>query len=558
MLPLCAILNRLKIIVMKNIVFFFLWLLSAVSCTSSHDELYAELDKAVDKRSVYIQKKEEEIRSLKRQITADISAEAMYHIYNRIFEEYLAYKADSAQKVVAILSDIAREIGKAEYINDVEINKSSLLSTSGVFDKAEAILRGLDKRTFTNANYQHYYESFRWLYITWNAYLRVEENLPEYQDKVMAYSDSMLTVVPPTDVNYHYWLGEHYWNGKQYKEAEEEYLKGISLMSPLSRRYASITCSLAFVYHEQGKYDEFEKFMILSAIADQKIPLKENLAMQEIAAYLTSKNDIARANKYLLCALEDAVFYNNRLRLTQIARKFPDVVGRYQMHEKSVQQMQTLVMVIVCLLAILMFVFAYYIWRHNKVLRAQRKIRIQLNADLKQLNEKLQTANLQLQHTNHIREQYVSLFIELCAAYIDKYNKLLKQVERKVKLHQEDDILSVLHQNRLKDSDTREFFLKFDKAFLTLYPTFVDELNQLLCQDKQITLKKGELLSNELRLMALVRLGVKDTQKISTLLFYSPQTIYNYRSSMKNRAIDKENFEKHVESISDVVIEESR
>ena len=540
---------------MKNIVFSFLCLLLVVSCTNLHDELYAELDKAVDERSLYIQKKEEEIRNLKQQITANMSAEAKYHIYNRLFEEYLAYKADSAQKVVAILSDIAREIGKAEYVNDVEINKSSLLSTSGVFDKAEAILTGLDKRTFSNANYRHYYESFRWLYITWNAYLRVEENLPEYQDKVMAYSDSMLTVVPPTDIEYHYWLGEHYWNGKQYKEAEEEYLKGISKMSPLSRRYASITCSLAFVYHEQEKFDEFERFMILSAIADQKIPLKENLAMQEIAAYLTSKNDISRANKYLLCALEDAVFYHNRLRLTQIARKFPDVVGRYQMHEQSVQHMQTLVMVIMCMLAILLFVFAYYIWRHNRVLRAQRKIRIQLNADLKQLNEELQTANLQLKHTNHIREQYVSLFIELCAAYIDKYNKLLKQVERKVKLHQEDDILSVLHQNRLKDTDTKEFFLNFDKAFLTLYPNFVDEFNQLLYPDKQIVLKKGELLSNELRLMALVRLGVKDTQKISTLLFYSPQTIYNYRSSMKNRAIDKENFEKHVEAISDVVIE---
>lgn len=539
---------------MKNIVLSFLWLFLAVSCTSLHDERYAELDKAVDERAVYIQKKEEGICNLRQQITPNIGLEAKYHIYNRLFEEYLAYKADSAQKVVTILSSIAREIGKAEYLNDVAINQSSLLSTSGVFDKAEAILRGLDKRTFTNSNYQHYYESFRWLYITLNAYLRVGENLPEYQDKVMAYSDSMLTVVPQTDVDYHYWLGEHYWNEKAYDKAEQEYLKGISKMSPLSRRYASITCSLAFVCHEQGKWDEFERFMILSAIADQKIPLKENLAMQEIAAYLTSKNDIARANKYLLCALEDAVFYNNRLRLTQIARKFPDVVGRYQMHEKSVQQMQTLVMGIVCLLAILMFLFAYYIWRHNQILKAQRKIRIQLNADLKQLNEELQTANLQLKHTNHIREQYVSLFIELCAAYIDKYNKLLKQVERKVKLHQEEDILSVLHQNRLKDTDTKEFFLNFDKAFLTLYPTFVNEFNQLLCPDKQITLKKGELLSNELRLMALIRLGVKDTQKISTLLFYSPQTIYNYRSSMKNRAIDKDNFEKNVEAISDVVM----
>lgn len=533
---------------------FFLGQLLCASCTNSHEERYAELDKAVNERNIYIQKKEEGIDNLRQQLTPDISLEAKYHICNRIFEEYLAYKSDSAHKYVSILLDIARAIQKAEYINDAEINRSFLLSTSGVFDKAEAILKRLDKKSFTNANYRHYYESYRWLYITWNAYLRVEENLPEYQDKVLAYSDSMLAVVPPTDVEYHYWLGEHYWNRQEYAEAEKEYTEGIRKISPLSRRYASITCSMAFVCHEQGKWDEFEKYMILSAIADQKIPLKENLAMQEIASYLTRKNDITRANRYLLCSLEDAIFYNNRLRLTQIARKFPEVVVRYQIHEKNVKHMQTLVIVVVCLLAVLMFVFAYFIWRHNKLLKAQRKIRIQLNKDLNQLNEELQGANLRLKHTNQIREQYVSLFIELCAAYIDKYNKLLKQVERKVKLHQEDDILSVLHQNRLKDTDTKEFFLNFDKAFLTLYPTFIEEFNQLLYPDKQITLKKGEHLSNELRLMALIRLGVKDTQKISTLLLYSPQTIYNYRSSMKNRAIDKENFEKNVESISDILL----
>lgn len=532
----------------------FLCLLMFVSCTNPHDARYAELDKAVAERDVYIQKKEKVISELRKQITPNISLEEKLHIYNKIFEEYLAYKSDSAQKYVTITLDIAKKIGNKEYMNDAEINQSALLSTSGVFDKAEAILRSLDKNTFTNANYRHYYEYHRWLYITWNAYLRVQENVPEYQDRVHAYSDSMLTVVPKTDVDYHYWLGEHYWNTKEYEKAEEQYRIGISKMSPLTRRYASITCSMAFVCSEQGKWDEYEKYMILSAITDQKIPLKENLAMQEIAAYLTSKNDIARANRYLLCSLEDAIFYNNRLRLTQIARKFPDVVVRYQMQEEGVQRMQTFVIVIVCLLAVLLFVFALYILRNIRVLKAQRKIRMQLNSDLNHLNEELKTANIQLKQTNQIREQYVSLFIELCAAYIDKYNKFMKQVERKVKLHQVDDILSLLHQNRLKDADMKEFFLNFDKAFLTLYPTFVEELNKLLCPDQQITLKKGEFLSNELRLMALIRLGVKDTQKISTLLFFSPQTIYNYRSSMKKKAIDKENFEKNVESISDILI----
>lgn len=523
------------------------------SCSNSRDGLYEELDQAVAERESHMQKKEANIANLQHQITPNISLEAKYHICHRIFEEYLAYKADSAQKYLSMTADIARQIGNREYINDTEINQSALLSTSGVFDKAEAILKGLDKSTFTNDNYRNYYESYRWLYITWNAYLRVEENLAEYQDKVMAYNDSMLTVVPQTDVEYHYWLGEHYWNTKEYAKAEEQYLIGINKMSPLSRRYASITCSMAFVCHEQNKMDEFEKYMILSATADQKIPLKENLAMQELAEYLAQTDDIVRANRYLLCALEDAIFYNNRLRLTQIARKFPGVVVKYQAHENHIQQMQTLIISVVCLLAVLLFAFAWYILHHNRILKAQRKIRIKLNQDLNSLNEELQSANLQLKRTNHIREQYVSLFIELCAAYIDKYNKFIVSVERKVKAHQTDDILSVLHQNRMKEADTKEFFLYFDKAFLTLYPAFIDEFNKLLYPDRQVKLKKGELLTNELRLMALIRLGVKDIQKISTLLFYTPQTIYNYRSAMKSRAIDKENFDRNVETLCNLL-----
>ena len=528
------------------------WLIVA-SCSHSRKSRYEELDKAVAEREQYMQKKEANIANLQHQITPNISLEAKYHLCNRIFEEYLAYKADSAQKYLSITSDIARRIGNREYINDTEISQSALLSTSGVFDKAEAILKGLDKRTFTNDNYRNYYESYRWLYITWNAYLRVEENLAEYQNKVIAYNDSMLTVVPQTDVDYHYWLGEHYWNIKEYAKAEEQYRIGISQMSPLSRRYASITCSMAFACHEQNKMEEFERYMILSAIADQKIPLKENLAMQELAEYLAQKNDIVRANRYLLCSLEDAIFYNNRLRLTQIARKFPGVVVKYQTHEDNIQQMQTLIITIVCLLTVLLFAFAWYILRYNRILKAQRKIRIQLNKDLNSLNDELQSANLQLKRTNHIREQYVSLFIDLCAAYIDKYNKFIISVERKVKAHQTDDILSVLHQHRMKDADAKEFFLYFDKAFLTLYPTFIDEFNKLLYPDKQIEPKKGELLTNELRIMALIRLGVKDIQKISTLLFYTPQTIYNYRSAMKNRAIDKDNFDQNVETICNVL-----
>lgn len=524
------------------------------SCSNEHDEKYAALDDAVAHRSEYMAKKEKGIRQLEEQLKTCTTTEAKYLVYDQIFNEYLAFKADSATKYAEKLSKLAAEIGNKEYMNQAAINMSAIYATSGLFSQAEKILKGLDKSTFTKANYRLYYENCRWLYITWGAFLHGDEDAVHYSELVTEYNDSMITVVPRNDVDYYYWLGEHYWGHKEYKKAEQQYEIGIERMSPLSRRYASITCSMALVGREQGKWDQFEKYMILSAIADQKIPLKENMAMQELALFLTENcNDMTRADEYIFHSLEDAIFYNNRLRLTEIARKFPTIVEKYQANEAEFLHRQTVIIIVTSILVVILLILAWWVYRSNRDLKAQRKIRIKLNSDLTAMNNELnivnsnlKTANEELKETNTLREKYVSLFIELCAAYIDKYNKFHKTIERKVKAHQVDDLLTLLHQSRTKDVDTKEFFMNFDKAFLSLYPDFVQQFNALLQPDQRITLKGDELLSNELRIMALIRLGVNDTQKISTLLFYSTQTIYNYRSTLKQRAISPDTFEQDV------------
>lgn len=538
----------------KNIILATVLLIITFGCKNGHDEKYAALDDAVAHRNEYMKNKEKSIRILENQLKPNLSAEAKYQIYNEIFNEYLAYKADSANKYADILCRLATKMNNPEYINEAKINQSALLVTSGFFDRANDILTHLDKSTFTQANYRLYYENCRWLYITRSAYISNDEVAVHYQDMVCAYNDSMLTVVPRSDVDYYYWMGEHYWGLKEYAKAEQQYELGIERMSPVSRRYASITCSMALVAREQNKWDEFEAYMILAAIADQKIPLKENFAMQELAIFLTTRcNDISRANEYLLCALKDAIFYDNRLRLTEIARKFPDVVVKYQEYEHKTNNAQNVIIGITSILVVFLLVMAWWAYRSNRNLKAQRRVRIRLIEDLKAANDnlnsisnELKTTNDKLTETNSLREKYVSLFIELCAAYIDKYNKFHKTIERKVKAHQVDDLLTLLHQSRTKDVDTREFFMNFDKAFLALYPDFVKQFNALLQPDHQIILKRDELLSNELRIMALIRLGVSDTQKISTLLFYSPQTIYNYRSILKQRSIHPDTFEQDI------------
>ena len=179
------------------------------------------------------------------------------------------------------------------------------------------------------------------------------------------------------------------------------------------------------------------------------------------------------------------------------------------------------------------------------MLRLQRKAVTQMNEQLKNLND-------ELIKTNRTREEYVSLFLDLCASYIDKLNKYQDLVKRKVKAKQIDDLLKLANNSKMSDVDAKQFFVNFDTAFITLYPNFVSEFNKLLKDDERIVPDKNEILNTELRIFALIRLGIKDSSRIATLLFYSPQTIYNYRSSVKNRAKNRDSFEDDVKNLCNI------
>lgn len=175
------------------------------------------------------------------------------------------------------------------------------------------------------------------------------------------------------------------------------------------------------------------------------------------------------------------------------------------------------------------------------------------NAQLHKRREELQEKNEQLIDTNFRREGLAKIYIDLCAKYIDKLKKYQTLVQRKIKANQVNELLSTMSSSRLSEEDAAIFLGKFDKAFLNLYPTFVQELNTLLRSDQQVGIKPIEGLTTELRIYALIRLGVKESAEIADLLFYSPQTIYNYRSAIKNRAVNKDTFDEDVQKLCTVI-----
>ena len=522
---------------------FLLFVLLPFRATNKVD-LSGELETALKLRNQYSRQKETRIDSLKHLLYPNMNDDERFLLYNAIYEEYYTYRFDSAIYYVDREEEVAMKLSNPTYRNLSIIHRSILLATSGYFSESIQNLEQIDSRTLDNALRIEYYTAYEWAYSMWAEYSNDNIYAPRYYEKEMLYQDSLISVLPVGSPLHHYWKGENFYRHRRYAEAKNCYKKALEGLPVNVRLFAMATYGLALVYSRTNNWKEYENYLIKAAISDQVCPLKENLALQELALYIFKNMDgeVSRANRYLNYSLEDAMYYNNRLRMLEIARKFPSIVLSYQKQNLIESQRLQWSLICISLLSIGLVVSLVYIYRQMNQLHKRKKILANMNCELQHLNKALVD-------TNHTREEYVSLFMDLCAAYIDKLKKYQDLVKRKVKAKQTDDLLRLVNATKLSEMDTREFFMNFDTAFLNLYPNFIKEFNSLLREGEEIIPKRGEILTTELRIFALIRMGIKDSSKIATLLFYSPQTIYNHRSVVKNKAKIRDNFEKQVEEI---------
>lgn len=263
--------------------------------------------------------------------------------------------------------------------------------------------------------------------------------------------------------------------------------------------------------------------------------------MQDLSLYLfrNKPDDLDRAYRYIQCSMEDAHFYNNRLRIVQISEKLPIIVQAFQEKSEKEKSRITFALVIITILSVCTIALLGYVYKQMKLVKRSRH-------ELQTLNDTLNRLNTKLNEANHTKEEYVGLFIDLCSSYIDKLDKYRERVKRKLMTKQVDDLYKMVNSTRHIETELEDFFHSFDNAFLKLFPTFIEDFNRLLSENEGIWPKKGELLNRELRIFALIRLGINDSSRIASFLRYSPQTIYNNRTKVRNKARNRECFEKDI------------
>lgn len=526
-------------------IFMLLVLLTTSPVYAKPQNDLASLDSVLSIRDTFLKNKKRRIDSIKSRIPVNAPIMDKLKGYDRLYEEYLTLSFDSAMKYINLAEKLVSDTGDYDLNAKVKIHKSMSYATSGHFSQAIDELKKIQSSCLSDTLLEKYYQAYQWTYGLWAEYSQDKTFAPIYYRNSKTYLDSLIQVTPRNTSLYNYRIAEKaLMFNHDFETAKKNYLKVVDKEPKNSRLYAQSAFALAQAYNNLQDRANYRKWLINAAISDQMIPLKENLALQDVAILIKNEDgDLERANAYLNYSLNDALEYNNRLRILEIGKKLPAIATAYQETVLAKNKQLHLYLVTIVIIVIILIIAIAII------IEQKRKIRNR-NVTLSTFNDQLKVFNKQLQETNRSREQYVNLFLNLCAGYIDKYNRMQLTVTSKVKAGQYNELQKLLQANsRPSEAELREVFFNFDTAFLRLYPDFIKNVNTLLQPDKAICPKSSELLNANLRILALIRMGITDSTKIATLLFYSQQTIFNRRTEMRNRAINRDSFEKEIMDI---------
>lgn len=503
--------------------------------------------------------KEHQLGKMKQQLHFARSANEKLQLLSNIFKVYSTYQFDSALVYVKRGAALAEACRDQKAALQAKIDRIQLLAYGGYYNAAEELIKNINPDTVPDDLRWQYAFSCYWTYVFWSAFTMDSEFSIRMDSLRSHYLNLSIRYTQRGTAMWYYLLGEQtYFLHDHPEKAIAYYKKAIHLSPHPCRLYSQSAFAIARAYNQLHNDKEYGQWLVRSAISDSKACLKECAALQDLAMLLfrQNPNNAGIAHRYLVVAMDDAAFYGNKLRKLEISDRLPPIVTAYQQQLSA----QRSILISIIVLAVLLTIGAFCLYllsrRKNAQLHYNHKLLEHKNSQLNAANAQLSEANTQLSKLNDMlrdanrkREEYLRLFVDICASTMDRITKYRNYVKLKIKANQTKDLLRVVNSDRIATNDMNHFYVQFDEAFLGLYPDFVTEFSKLLKPGTDVSLNKDGSLTTGLRIFAFIRLGVTESSEIATLLSYSPHTIYNYRSAIKGKAIDKAHFEEDVRNL---------
>ena len=548
---------------MKNPIKIFtaLLMLLPLALMAGNDEinlerLYLKLDRAIERSEQYVAQREARINELKTALSASSDNGKQYDLCYKLYKEYKAYMNDSAIHYIGRCISLAQATGQRDKVDECNLLLAYQCSETGMYQEAMDIMRRIDAQNLNAANLNRYNRTYGHLYQEMAYYCKLPDLQQEYYAKLDHYNQLIDTAALTRD---------ELLQTKELKCYGTQDAKGalrysdmrLEQVDPESHEYAIVAFYRYLDYSLMGDSVQSRYWVANSALGDVENAIMDQGALWELANLLMSDGDMDRAYRYIHFAWQCANRFNTQKRNNQISPVLTFISDNYEASLKRANRDLLALAVVASLLAALFLAILFYSnSQRKKLARARNELSdsnkqlAQLNGQLSELNSQLGETNIKLNESNRVKDEYVGRFIHLCSFYIDRLDEMRKRVNKMVKGKDLDALHKFTEGNELRDQNLNELYEMFDSTFLHLFPNFVNDFNALLSPGSRITLDDPTTLNTDLRIFALIRLGIEDSSRIAEFLHYSVNTIYNYRARVKNGALgDRDTFEAQVKSI---------
>lgn len=546
----------------KHILFWLLvnWIgwIYAESVEKEIPQLLATLDSILVQTGELASQKELKIAQLKKKLSNAANLEEEFWINKMLYDESFVFNVDSAMKYVDRNIQIATELKKKDWQDEWLINRSFMFAATGLLKEAGEVLEKVDSTSLSDGLKLSYYYQRSYLYSHLGQYMGDQKQVNnKYYNEFENANKHMLALVRPKDPLY--WWCVASCNELSPEDSLFSALENVVLSSHHNTRLDAMNAyGLSNMYKRIGDKEKTMIYLIYSAMADLRVCNRDIASLQELSSLLYDAGDIDRAYAYMNYCLKAALLYPNRVRIINISTELDKIYANYQQRDIRWRNSLQNYLYVVTFFSIILVLALIGLYRQTKKLRKSRteldsanhslnqhvvelsQMHKQLalaNQELQNLNELLRSANQKLQESNDVKEEYIGYVFSICSNYISKLDEYRKNINRKLKTGQFEEARQLTDNSSLTQNELKDFYANFDAIFLRVYPDFVADLNSLLRPEEQILLKDASELNTEVRIYALVRLGINDSVKIADFLHCSPQTVYNHRLRMRNKAI---------------------
>lgn len=540
---------------MKRNFLYFLALVSVLSgCCSEKDrqirDTLKELDDVISRQEEIESAKDSYIELIKGRYSEAMSPDEKYTILDELYNEYYNYNIDSAIFYARTKLDIAFDAAEQDLVDDAILDIADRYVMSGMYLAAHDIISEISADRLDVLLVPRYYHIWHSLYTGLEDGCDDPVQKTEYRKLKQQYREQLFSLLGKDDISRLYVMADIYVDEGRANELLDTLNAKFNEDIPIHDK-AVLSYIYANISDSYGHDDDATLYFAKSAIFDLMTPVHEYKSLYELASKLYDAGDIKRAYRYISRSINDAITANALINIQSINRSLPIISRSYHTQMLHNRRQLSVLSGILGIMAVLLIGAVIVTLKEQRKARQAGKRTSEINEELKAINRKMEEYILLLKESNNIKEIYIGRYIDLCSEYIGRMERYRSMLNRTARTEGFEAVRNALKSSEFIDKELNEFYEQFDATFLQLFPDFIKDLNALLQPDKRIELKTRDgIMTTELRIFALIRLGITDSVKIAEFLRRSVSTVYNYRVKMRNAALNsREDFEKQIMGI---------